>query len=39
MFNRYVDGLAANTPTDPAVYDFIGRNLAENGYQPPVPQS
>jgi uncharacterized peroxidase-related enzyme len=39
MFNRYVDGLAANTPTDPAVYDFIGRNLAENGYQSPVPRS
>ena len=32
MFNRYVDGLAANTPTDPAVYDIIGQRLAETGY-------
>lgn len=32
MFNRYVDGLAASTPTDPAVYEMIGRRLAENGY-------
>lgn len=35
MFNRYVDGLAANTPEDPAVYDMIGRELADNGYRPP----
>ena len=32
MFNRYVDGLAATTPTDPAVYEMIGQHLAENGY-------
>lgn len=32
MFNRYVDGLAASTPTDPAVYEMIGQHLAENGY-------
>lgn len=32
MFNRYVDGLSATTPTDPAVYAGIGRHLAENGY-------
>jgi alkylhydroperoxidase family enzyme len=32
MFNRYVDGLAAATPTDPAVYEMIGEHLAENGY-------
>jgi uncharacterized peroxidase-related enzyme len=38
MFNRYVDGLAANTPTDPAVYQIIGRNLADNGYRPPARQ-
>jgi alkylhydroperoxidase family enzyme len=39
MFNRYVDGLAANTPTDPATYEFIGRDLADNGYRAPAPQS
>jgi uncharacterized peroxidase-related enzyme len=35
MFNRYVDGLAATTPTDPAVYDLIGQELATNGYRSP----
>jgi uncharacterized peroxidase-related enzyme len=39
MFNRYVDGLAASTPTDPAIYEIIGRELADNGYRPPAPQS
>lgn len=39
MFNRYVDGLAANTPTDPAIYEIIGRDLADNGDRPPAPQS
>jgi uncharacterized peroxidase-related enzyme len=37
MFNRYVDGLAANTPTDPAMYEMIGRELADNGYRSPGP--
>ncbi|MER7707790.1 carboxymuconolactone decarboxylase [Kitasatospora sp. NPDC097605] len=32
MYNRYVDGLAAITPDDPAVYDEIGENLASKGY-------
>ncbi|GAA2751544.1 MULTISPECIES: carboxymuconolactone decarboxylase family protein [Kitasatospora] len=32
MYNRYVDGLAAITPDDPAVYDEIGENLAAKGY-------
>ncbi|MCX5199501.1 carboxymuconolactone decarboxylase family protein [Streptomyces sp. NBC_00249] len=32
MFNRYVDGLAAITPEDPAVYDGIGAFLAAKGY-------
>jgi hypothetical protein len=32
MFNRYVDGLAATTPTDPALYDLMGQRLAQNGY-------
>jgi uncharacterized peroxidase-related enzyme len=39
MFNRYVDGLAATTPTDPATYELIGRDLATNGYRAPAPQS
>jgi uncharacterized peroxidase-related enzyme len=38
MFNRYVDGLAANTPTDPGTYELIGRDLAANGYRAPAPQ-
>ena len=32
MFNRYVDGLRTWTPTDPAVYDAIGKRLAAKGY-------
>lgn len=32
MFNRYVDGLAALTPTDPAAYAEMGRRMAEAGY-------
>jgi uncharacterized peroxidase-related enzyme len=32
MANRYVDGLAAITPTDDEAYDQIGRRLAEQGY-------
>jgi uncharacterized peroxidase-related enzyme len=32
MLNRYVDGLAATTPTDDATYAFIGSLLAEQGY-------
>lgn len=32
MFNRYVDGLGATTPDDPAFYDLIGRQRAEEGY-------
>ncbi|MCB5165704.1 peroxidase-related enzyme [Streptomyces bambusae] len=35
LYNRYVDGLAAITPEDPAVYDAIGAHLAANGYLPP----
>jgi uncharacterized peroxidase-related enzyme len=31
MFNRYVDGLASFTPTDPAVYDEMGKRMAK-GY-------
>lgn len=32
MFNRYVDGLATMTPTDPAEYDQVGAKLARDGY-------
>ena len=35
MFNRYVDGLAALTPDDPAYYAATGQRLAEHGYAPP----
>jgi uncharacterized peroxidase-related enzyme len=32
MFNRYVDGLASRTPTDPRAYAEMGRRMAEAGY-------
>jgi uncharacterized peroxidase-related enzyme len=32
MFNRYVDGLATWTPSDPAIYDEIGARIAAHGY-------
>ncbi len=32
MYNRYVDGLATWTPTDPAAYDQMGRRMAQQGY-------
>ena len=32
MFNRYVDGLAAWTPTDPEMYAEMGRWMAGQGY-------
>ena len=32
MFNRYVDGLATWTPSDPAIYDEIGARIATQGY-------
>lgn len=38
MFNRYVDGLATLTPTDPAVYNAMGTRLAHMGYVPPQTQ-
>jgi alkylhydroperoxidase/carboxymuconolactone decarboxylase family protein YurZ len=37
MYNRYVDGLASFTPTDPEAYAEMGRRLAEKGYM--MPQS
>jgi alkylhydroperoxidase/carboxymuconolactone decarboxylase family protein YurZ len=32
MYNRYVDGLATFTPTDPAIYDQMGQRMAKEGY-------
>jgi uncharacterized peroxidase-related enzyme len=32
MFNRYVDGLASFTPTDPKAYEEMGMRLGEKGY-------
>jgi uncharacterized peroxidase-related enzyme len=32
MFNRYVDGLAAWQPTDPAIYREIGKQTSQQGY-------
>ena len=37
MFNRYVDGLASMTPTDPAAYEAMGQRLGEKGYALPKP--
>lgn len=35
MFNRYVDGLATITPTDPKEYEPMGKRLATIGYVTP----
>jgi hypothetical protein len=32
MYNRDVDGLATWTPTDPNLYDEMGRRMAREGY-------
>ena len=32
MFNRYVDGLATLTPSDPRLYDEMGKRMAQDGY-------
>lgn len=32
MFNRYVDGLASFTPTDPEAYNEMGKRMVEKGY-------
>ena len=34
LYNRYVDGLASVTPTDPAFYDRLAGILVTNGYLP-----
>jgi hypothetical protein len=38
MFNRYVDGLASLTPTDPKEYEAMGKRLATLGYALPQQQ-
>src|SRR5690349_21156688 len=35
MFNRYVDGLASLTPTNPKDYEEMGKRMAEKGYVVP----
>jgi uncharacterized peroxidase-related enzyme len=35
MYNRYVDGLASWTPTDPEAYAEMGKRMAEKGYVQP----
>jgi uncharacterized peroxidase-related enzyme len=37
MFNRYVDGLAATAPGDPALYAAGAQRLIQHGYLPPSP--
>lgn len=32
MYNRYVDGLGATTPDDPAFYAIVGKQRAAEGY-------
>jgi uncharacterized peroxidase-related enzyme len=34
LYNKYVDGLASVTPTDPAFYDRLANILKNNGYLP-----
>jgi uncharacterized peroxidase-related enzyme len=33
MYNRYVDGLGTWQPTDPAMYEQMGHQLADKGYR------
>lgn len=35
MYNRYVDGLGTVQPSDPGMYDQMGKHLAEKGYTTP----
>ena len=37
MFNRYVDGLASLTPTDPKAYEEMGKRMSAIGYVMPKP--
>lgn len=36
LYNRYVDGLATLTPTDPAAYEAMGERMGTLGYQLPT---
>ena len=36
MFNRYVDGLAALTPSDPAAYEMMAQMIVEQGSVRPL---
>lgn len=36
MFNRYVDGLATMTPTDPKAYEEMGKRMTTVGYVLPA---
>jgi len=36
LYNRYVDGLATLTPTDPAAYEAMGERMGTLGYQLPA---
>lgn len=38
MFNRYVDGLASFTPTDPEAYEEMGKRMSTLGYVIPKSQ-
>ncbi|GAA4185932.1 carboxymuconolactone decarboxylase family protein [Streptosporangium oxazolinicum] len=38
MFNRYVDGLAAFTPDDPAAYKVMADRIVESGYLRAFPE-
>lgn len=35
LYNKYVDGMATVTPTDPAYYDTLGDRLVTRGYKRP----
>ena len=35
LYNRYVDGLAAVTPEDPAYYEALGKRITSRGYKMP----
>lgn len=37
LFNRYVDGLASFTPTDPKAYEEMGKRMTTLGYVLPQP--
>lgn len=37
LYNRYVDGLATLTPTDPAAYKAMGERMGTLGYVLPAP--